>query len=76
MQPINNVFDHPLTVGDAATLSLFRSSQCLGFVSMKVARDTDWAKPMSNEMKCVPTLQPVFFSDDTVEIFLRVTSFL
>lgn len=23
MQPVNNVFDHPLTVGDAATLSLF-----------------------------------------------------
>lgn len=71
MQPINNVFDHPLSVGDAATLSLFRFSQCLGFMSTKVTRDIGWAKPRNNEKKelkkwnkSVLTLQPVSFSDD------------
>lgn len=49
MQRINNVFDHPLSVADAATRSSLTSSQRLGFTSTKSARHMDQAWTGSNE---------------------------
>lgn len=65
MQRINNAFDHPLSVADAAAISFFTSSRWPGLASIKSARDMDQAKTGEVEgkerlhmNKAVLTLQP------------------
>lgn len=83
MQRINNAFDHPLSVADAAAISFFTSSRWPGLASIKSARDMDQAKTGEVEGKerrgytwtklCLPCSQ-VSLSDDTAGMFLWVTS--
>lgn len=83
MQRINNAFDHPLSVADAAAISFFTSSRWPGLASIKSARDMDQAKTGEVDGKerrdytwtklCLPCSQ-VSLSDDTAGMFLWVTS--
>lgn len=81
MQRINNVFDHPLSVADAATINWLTFSQRPGFASITWTRRRRGAMERKERRKytcrnlCLACSQ-VSLSDDRVCMFLWVTSLL